>query len=105
MKRAKLRPRSEPAFDRGGGGPELSAYGGIVSGFLASYANEWGVTPAAVLDAIGREGVAPMVDTAQPASGRETHTRPADPNRRCLAFTAEAFEQLARAVATPGANV
>jgi len=105
MKRTEARPRAAPAFDRDTGAPELSAYGGIVSGYLASYATEWGVTPGAVLDAIGREGIAPIVDTAQPANGRETHTRPADPNRRCLAFTAEAFEQLARAIATPGAGV
>jgi hypothetical protein len=68
MKRTEHRPRSEPAFDRGPGSPELSAYGGIISGYLASYAAAWETTPAAVLSAIERAGLTPMVDTAQPAN-------------------------------------
>jgi hypothetical protein len=100
MKRTEHRPRSEAAFDRPG--PELAAYGGIVSGYLTSYAAAWETTPAAVLDAIERSGLTPIVDTAEPADNRETHTRPSDPGWRCLAFRADDVERLQGALdATP----
>jgi hypothetical protein len=98
MLHTPARKLDAPAFDTQGASsvPGLSVYCGIVSGFLQSYATAWGTTPAAVLDAIERTGIRPMVDTAQAANNRETHTRPDDPARRCLAFQEADVRQLAR---------
>jgi hypothetical protein len=75
-------------FERGA----LEAWGSIVSGRVADYAEELGVSPADVLEAVGAAGIDLLVDTAVPKN-RETD-RPTAPGLRCIAMTRRDFQAL-----------
>jgi hypothetical protein len=79
-------------FERGA----LEAWGSIVSGRVADYAEELGVSPADVLEAVGAAGIDLLVDTAVPKN-RETD-RPCEPTLRCIAMTRRDFQTLRDAV-------
>jgi hypothetical protein len=80
---------------------ELSVWGGIVSARLKDYAGALNAEPQAVLSAVDREEIAPVVDTADAKGRGSDRERPTEPALRCLAFTREDFRQLVAAVA-PG---
>jgi hypothetical protein len=77
---------------------ELSVWGGIVSARLTDYAGALNTTPEKILDAARREGIEPMLDTAEPKGRGDDRERPTSPELRCLAFTREDFRQLVAAV-------
>jgi hypothetical protein len=88
---------SEPYGTEGGRG-ELSVWGGIVSARLTDYAGALGTAPEEVLGAVEREGIEPMLDTAEPKGRGKDRDRPTDPELRCLALTREDFTRLVEAI-------
>jgi hypothetical protein len=77
---------------------QVEAWGGIVSARLEAHADALGRPPEAILDAVEREGIEPLVDTAEPKGRGDDRQRPTDPALRCLAFSREDFARLAGAL-------
>lgn len=77
---------------------EISEKLGLVSAKVIDYAAALDTTPAAVLDALERTGIEPLVDTAEPKRTDSHDVRPEGPETRCLAFQTEDFRRLAAAV-------
>jgi hypothetical protein len=75
-------------FERGA----VESWGSIVSGRVADYAEELGVSPADVLEAVRAAGIDLLVDTAVPKN-RETD-RPTAPELRCIAMARRDFQAL-----------
>jgi len=88
-------------YGRNEGRGELHVWGGIVSARLKDYAGALDTSPEAVLSAVDREEIAPVVDTADAKGRGSDRDRPTEPALRCLAFTREDFRRLVAAVA-PG---
>ncbi|MCS4116318.1 hypothetical protein GGP49_003270 [Salinibacter ruber] len=88
---------SEPYGTEGGRG-ELSVWGGIVSARLTDYAGALETAPQAILGAVEREGIEPILDMAEPKGQGKDRDRPTDPRLRCLALTREDFGRLVEAV-------
>jgi len=88
---------SEPYGTEGGRG-ELSVWGGIVSARLEDIAGALETAPQAILGAVEREGIEPMLDTAEPKGQGKDRDRPTDPELRCLALTREDFTRLVEAI-------
>ncbi|MCS4181971.1 hypothetical protein GGQ07_003435 [Salinibacter ruber] len=88
---------SEPYGTEEGHG-ELSMWGGIVSARLKDIAGALETGPQAILGAVEREGIEPILDTAEPKGQGKDRDRPTDPRLRCLALTREDFRRLVEAV-------
>ena len=73
-------------------------WGGIVSARLKDYAGALNAEPQAVLSAVDREEIAPVVDTADAKGRGSDRYRPTEPGLRCLAFTREDFRRLVAAI-------
>lgn len=82
------RSRGVDPYESGG----LTAWGGIVSGTLAEWADAFGCTPAAILEAA--EQVPVMNDTGEPKGRGKNRDRPADPELRSLTLTSENADRL-----------
>lgn len=77
---------------------EISAYHGIVSAYLADLADLLNASPTGVLEAMEQADVEPMMDTATPGNGQESHDRPTDPELRCIALTEQDLRRVAAVV-------
>ncbi len=88
---------SEPYGTEEGRG-ELSVWGGIVSARLTDYAGALETAPQAILGAVERKGIEPILDTAEPKGQGKDRDRPTDPGLRCLALTREDFTRLVEAI-------
>ena len=73
-------------------------WGGIVSARLEDIAGALETAPQAILGAVEREGIEPMLDTAEPKGRGSDRERPTEPELRCLAFTREDFARLVEAI-------
>ena len=91
---APARSKEVGAFSAG----EITARHGIVSARLVDVADALDTKPAAVLRAVEKAGIDPLVDTGESSTPRETHERPTAPELRCLAFNAEDLRTVAAVV-------
>jgi hypothetical protein len=77
---------------------ELTREGGLVTGRVVQLADALGCTPPELVEAV-ESSTEPLVDTAkQNPSTASNYDRPTDPEKRCMAFTEEAFRRLASVV-------
>jgi len=78
---------------------DLAPKHGIVSARLEVLADVLNTRPSALLDAVKKTDIEPLMDTADDKGrSRNAETRPESPGLRCLAFTVEDFRRLAAAV-------